>query len=31
MDVGIHSMRVSQVEGVYIDPIRVKVHHETNL
>jgi hypothetical protein len=31
MDVGICSTHVSQVEGVYMDPIRVKVHRETNL
>jgi hypothetical protein len=30
-DVGICSTHVSQVEGVYMDPIRVKVHCERNL
>jgi len=31
MDVNICSMCISQVEGVYMDPIKVKVHYETNL
>ncbi len=31
MDVGICSTCVSQVEGVYMNPIRVRVHCETNL
>ncbi len=31
MNVNICSMCISQVEGVYMDPIRVKVHHEANL
>jgi hypothetical protein len=31
MDVGICSTCVSQVEGVYMNPIRVKVHHEAKL
>ncbi len=30
-DVGVCSMHVSQVEGVYMDPIRVEVHCEANL
>jgi len=30
-NVGICSMHVSQVEGVYMDPIKVKVHCEANL
>jgi hypothetical protein len=31
MDVSICSTCVSQVEGIYMNPIRVKVHHEANL
>jgi hypothetical protein len=31
MDVNICSTCVSQVKGVYMDPIRVRVHSETNL
>jgi hypothetical protein len=31
MDVNICSMCVSQVGRVYMDPIRVRVHYETNL
>jgi hypothetical protein len=30
-NVGICSTCISQVEGVYMDPIRVRVHRETNL
>jgi hypothetical protein len=30
-NVGICSMCISQVEGVYMDPIKVRVHSETNL
>ncbi len=31
MDVNICSTCISQVEGIYMDPIRVRVHCETNL
>jgi hypothetical protein len=31
MDVGVCSTCVSQVEGIYMNPIRVKVHCEANL
>jgi hypothetical protein len=31
MDVSVCSTYMSQVERVYMDPIRVKVHHEINL
>jgi hypothetical protein len=31
MDASICSTCISQVEGVYMDPIRVRVHHEANL
>jgi len=31
MDVDICSICVPQVEGFYMDPIKVGVHHETNL
>jgi hypothetical protein len=30
-NVGICSTCIPQVEGVYMDPIRIRVHHETNL
>jgi hypothetical protein len=31
MDVSVCSTCISQVEGVYMDPIKVRVHHEANL
>jgi hypothetical protein len=31
MDVDVCSMHVSQVEGIYMDPIKVRVHCKENL